>query len=250
MPERMIALNLEGKVALVTGGGRGIGKETAALLAGLGVKVAIFSNNQGENEWTAEEIWKKSGVDTLALTGDVGSEQDVEQAVQQTTAKLGAIDILINNAGMMSPFKPFHEVLIEEWDLIQKVNVRGAFLFSKMVVPQMMEKGSGSIVNISSIWGTRGGPDRSAYITSKFAVIGFTKALSEDLKPYNIRVNAVCPGPVNTKMMEALAPDVNKDNWLHPREIANVIVQLCLPTMSAISGAVIEAFGKGKPVGL
>jgi NAD(P)-dependent dehydrogenase (short-subunit alcohol dehydrogenase family) len=112
----------------------------------------------------------------------------------------------------------------------------------------MIEKRHGVIINLSSIWGTKGGPDRSAYIASKYACLGFSKALGEELKPYKIRVNAVCPGPVNTKMMDDF--DVNKDNWLHPLDLAHVIVDLCLPKSSAITATAIEAFGYGRPVNL
>ena len=114
---------------------------------------------------------------------------------------LGSVDILVNNAGTML-LKPFDETTIEEWDFVQNINSRAPYLFAREVVPSMKEKKDGVIVNISSIWGTKGGPDRSAYITSKYAVLGFTKALGEELKPYRVRVNAVCPGPVDTKMTD------------------------------------------------
>jgi 3-oxoacyl-[acyl-carrier protein] reductase len=242
-------LDLKDKVALVTGGGRGIGRETCILLAKQGAKVAIFSNNQSESKDTATYITEEGGGEAIALVGDVRSEDDVNRVVHETQEKLGSIDILINNAGVMS-LKPFCDMEIGEWDFIQDVNVRGVYLCTRAVVPQMMEKRNGVIINVSSIWGTKGGPDRSAYITSKYAVIGLTKALGEEFKPYKIRVNAVCPGPVDTKMMEDLAPDVNKENWLHPRDMAHVIVDLCLPKMVAITGATIEAFGSGRPVNL
>lgn len=240
-------MELKNKVAFVTGGSRGIGRETCILLAKHGAKVAVFSRSDSEE--TANYIKDVIGSEAIALHGDVRFENDVIKAVQQTEEKLGSIDILINNAGVMS-LKPFQETGIEEWDFIQNVNVRGPFLFAKVVVPKMIEKKDGVIINISSIWGTKGGPDRSAYITSKYAVIGFSKALGEELKPYRIRVNAVCPGPVDTKMMEDIAPDVNKDNWMRPIDLANVIVDLCLPKSRAITATAIEAFGYGRPVGL
>jgi NAD(P)-dependent dehydrogenase (short-subunit alcohol dehydrogenase family) len=242
-------LELKDKVALVTGGGRGIGRETCILLAKQGAKVAIFSDNESESKETAAYITEELGGAAIALTGDVRSEEDVNQAVQTTEESLGSIDILINNAGVML-LKPFHETTVKEWDFVQDVNVRGVFLCSRAVVPQMMAKKNGVIINLSSIWGTKGGPDRSAYIASKYAVIGFSKALGEELKPYKIRVNAVCPGPVDTKMMDDIAPDVNKDNWLHPIDLANVIVDLCLPKSAAVTATAIEAFGSGRPVNL
>jgi NAD(P)-dependent dehydrogenase (short-subunit alcohol dehydrogenase family) len=245
--ERVIFLELKNKVAFVTGGSRGIGRETCILLAKHGAKVAVFSLD--DSEGTATHINEVIGGEALALNGDVRFEEDVKKAVQQAEESLGSIDILINNAGVMS-LKSFPETEVEEWDFIQEVNVRGPFLFAKEVVPKMIEKKGGVIVNISSIWGTKGGPDRSAYITSKYAVIGFSKALGEELKPHRIRVNAVCPGPVDTQMMADIAPDVNKDNWMHPNDLANVIVDLCLPKSKAITATAIEAFGYGRPVGL
>jgi NAD(P)-dependent dehydrogenase (short-subunit alcohol dehydrogenase family) len=239
-------LDLKNRVALITGGGRGIGKETAILLARQGAKVAVFSNDKTEVEETAAYI-TGLGIPSIALYGDIRIDADVNRAIQETEAALGPIDILINNAGVMS-LKPFMETSTEDWDAIQDVNVRGLYLFTRGVVPKMAQKKEGIIVNISSIWGTKGGPNRSAYITSKYAVIGMTKALGEEFKPLNIRVNAVCPGPVDTKMMDDLAPNVDKSSWLHPEDIAEVIVDLCLPKMKAITGTAIEAFGFGRPV--
>lgn len=240
-------MELKDKVALVTGGGRGIGRETCILLAKQGAKVAVFSDNEFEGKETASYISDVVGGEAIALTGDVRSEEDINQAVQTTEESLGSIDILINNAGVML-LKPFHEMTVEEWDFVQDINIRGVYLCSRAVVPQMIEKRHGVIINLSSIWGTKGGPDRSAYIASKYACLGFSKALGEELKPYKIRVNAVCPGPVNTKMMDDF--DVNKDNWLHPIDLANVIVDLCLPKSAAITATAIEAFGYGRPVNL
>lgn len=245
----MRILILKDKVALVTGGGRGIGRETCILLAQHGAKVAVFSDNPSESMQTAFYISEVIGVEAIALIGDVRSEEDITKAVQETQERLGSIDILINNAGVML-LKPFNETTVEEWDFVQDVNIRGVFLFARAVVQQMIEKKNGVIINLSSIWGTKGGPDRSAYITSKYAVIGFSKALGEELKPYKIRVNAVCPGPVDTKMMEDIAPDVSKDNWLRPIDLANVIVDLCLPKSAAVTATAVEAFGSGRPVNL
>ncbi|MEC1520789.1 SDR family NAD(P)-dependent oxidoreductase [Neobacillus niacini] len=242
-------MELKNKVAFVTGGGRGIGRETCLLLAKQGAKVAVFSRSLAEISETAAYIREELAGEAIALAGDVRSDEDVNKAIQETVEKLGSIDILINNAGVML-LKPFDETSVEEWDFVQEINTRGVFLCANAVVPQMKEKRNGVIINVSSIWGTKGGPDRSAYITSKWAVIGFTKALGEELKPFNVRVNAVCPGPVDTKMMEDIAPDVNKDNWLQPIDMANVIVDMCLPKMKAVSATVIEAFGNGRPVNL
>lgn len=239
---------LTDKVAIVTGGGRGIGRETSILLASLGAKVAILSNEEQEIVETVEYIESHNG-QAIAVYCDILSESDITKAISTVKETLGDINILVNNAGCMI-IKPFLETSIEEWDNMQNVNVRGMYLITRAVVPDMIEKKEGSIINISSIWGLKGGPDRSAYITSKHAVIGFSKSLGEEFKQYNIRVNAVCPGPVDTKMMDDLAPNVNKDNWLHPVDIAHVIVDLCLPKSKAISATAVEAYGIGRPVNL
>jgi NAD(P)-dependent dehydrogenase (short-subunit alcohol dehydrogenase family) len=240
-------VELQGKVAFVTGGGRGIGRETCILLAKHGAKVAVFSRSQTEVAETANYIIEELGGEAIYVTGDACLEEDVKRAIQQTRYLLGSIDILVNNAGTML-LKPFDETTIEEWDFVQNINSRAPFLFAREVVPSMKEKKDGVIVNISSIWGTKGGPDRSAYITSKYAVLGFTKALGEELKPYRVRVNAVCPGPVDTKMTDDLGPNVNKEGWLQPIDIANIIVDLCLPKSVAVTATAIEAFGSGRPV--
>ena len=241
-------MKLKQQVALVTGGGRGIGKETSLLLAAEGAKVALFSDNEKEVQETAAFI-RKQGGEAIAIFGDVRSESAVNDAVKTTLDTFGRIDILVNNAGVMI-IKPFLETTVDEWNRIHDVNLNGVYLFCRAVIPHMMERKSGTIVNVSSIWGTKGGPDRSAYISSKFAVVGLTKALAEEFKTGGIRVNAVCPGPVRTKMMEDLAPDVNKDNWLAPSDIAHVIHFLCLPESKAMTGTVVEAFGHGRPVNL
>lgn len=241
-------MDLQNKVALVTGASRGIGKETAILLASHGASVAICARNQQDCDEVANYIKATFNTPVFAGVCDVGNEQDVKQFVEKSVEQLGPIDILINNAGTML-LKPFTETTTEEWTNMFDINVHAPFYFSKEVVAGMKERQSGAIVNIASIWGTKGGPDRSAYIASKHAIIGFSKALGEELKPYNVRVNAVCPGPVDTKMTDALGEGVNKTGWLQPIDVAYVIVDLVLPKNRAITASSVEAFGAGMPVG-
>lgn len=241
-------MDLQNKVALVTGASRGIGKETAILLASHGASVAICARNQQDCDEVVNYIKATFNTPVFAGVCDVGNEQDVKQFVEKSVEQLGPIDILINNAGTML-LKPFTETTTEEWTNMFEINVHAPFYFSKEVVAGMKERQSGAIVNIASIWGTKGGPDRSAYIASKHAIIGFSKALGEELKPYNVRVNAVCPGPVDTKMTDALGEGVNKTGWLQPIDVAYVIVDLVLPKNRAITASSVEAFGAGMPVG-
>ncbi|QCR32138.1 SDR family NAD(P)-dependent oxidoreductase [Lysinibacillus sp. SGAir0095] len=240
-------MELKGKVALVTGGGRGIGRETCLLLASYGADVAVCARSQAECEEVVQTIKTQYGTNAISVICDVGNLDEVKKCVAKTISELGQIDILINNAGVMS-LKPFVETSVEEWQWVQDINVNGAFYLCKEVIPEMITRKDGIIINIASIWGTKGGPNRSAYITSKHAIIGFTKALGEEMKPYGIRVNAVSPGPVDTKMMTDIAPDYDKSAWLKPIDIANVIVDLALPKSVAVTATTIEAFGKGQPV--
>ncbi|MGX9134824.1 SDR family NAD(P)-dependent oxidoreductase [Rummeliibacillus sp. JY-2-4R] len=241
-------MQLDGKVALVTGASRGIGKETAILLASHGARVAVCSRNEQECEEVVNLIQTTYGVDAMAVSCDVADEEEVKKVISQIKKKLGTIDILINNAGAML-LKPFTETSTEEWKKMFDVNVHGPFYLCQEVVEDMKEKREGAIINISSIWGTKGGPNRSAYIASKHAIIGFSKALGEELKPYGIRVNAVCPGPVDTQMTDALGENINKTGWLQPIDLANVITDLVLPKSKAITATSVEAFGAGMPVG-
>ncbi|SOC37818.1 SDR family NAD(P)-dependent oxidoreductase [Ureibacillus acetophenoni] len=240
-------MELKGKVALITGGGRGIGRETCLLLASHGADVAVCARSQSECEEVVQTIHEQYGTKAIAVLCDVGNKEEVKKCVEQVNEQLGKIDILINNAGVMC-LKPITETSIDEWQWVQDINVNGPFYLCKEVIPDMITKKDGVIINIASIWGTKGGPNRSAYITSKHAIIGFTKALGEEMKPYGIRVNAVSPGPVDTKMMADLAPNYDKSAWLKPIDIANIIVDLVLPKSIAITATTIEAFGKGQPV--
>lgn len=242
-------MELQGQVALITGAGRGIGKETAQLLAKQGAAIAVCALEEQQCIDVAMDIASKYGVKTMALTCDITDYAQVQQAVAKVKRHFGKIDLLINNAGGML-LKPFTEMSVEEWQWMQRINVDGAFYMCKEVVPHMIAAQSGCIINISSIWGTKGGPNRSAYITSKHAVIGFTKALGEELKPHRIRVNAVCPGPTNTQMTDDLGAGFNKDGWLEPIDIAHVIANLAMPQSRAVTATAVEAFGYGAPVGL
>lgn len=242
-------MELLGKVALVTGGGRGIGKETALLLASHGAKVAVCARSKTECTEVAEQIKASFGIEAIGVTCDVSDYKQVKETVDTVTEKLGPIDILINNAGAML-LAPFTETTPEKWIKMHDINVHGPYYFCYETVPSMKERRSGTIINVSSIWGTKGGPDRSAYISSKHAVIGFSKALGEELKPYGVRVNAVCPGPVDTKMIDDLGVDFVREGWLQAIDIAHVIVDLALPKSRAITATSVEAFGYGTPIGI
>ncbi|TSI08993.1 SDR family NAD(P)-dependent oxidoreductase [Lysinibacillus sp. BW-2-10] len=240
-------MELKGKVALVTGGGRGIGRETAILLASHGADVAVCARSKEECDEVVQTITGKYGTKAMTVLCDVGNVEEVKRTVKEVNDNLGKIDILINNAGVML-LKPFVETTVEEWNWVHDINLNAPFYFSKEIVPDMITKKDGVIINVGSIWSTKGGPNRNPYITSKHAIIGFTKALGEELKPNGIRVNAVCPGPVDTRMMHEIVPGLDTSSWLKPIDIANIIVDLVLPKSVAVTATSIEAFGAGQPV--
>lgn len=233
------------RVALVTGAARGIGREIALTLAQRGMAVGVC-DLAPEVAVTAAAV-RAVGVPAAAALADVSQPEDVARAVGELTAALGPVDVLVNNAGVFYN-KPLVDLSVAEWDHSFAVNVRGAFLFCKQVVPGMQARRSGLVINFSSIWGLRGGPDRIAYVASKHAVIGLTRGLAEECRPYRVRVNCVCPGPVDTEMNAGWQGD--KSDWLQPRHIADVVGFLCDPASDGITGAAIEAFGWGRPAGL
>jgi NAD(P)-dependent dehydrogenase (short-subunit alcohol dehydrogenase family) len=203
--------DLKGKVAIITGGGRGIGKFIATGLAEAGANVVIASRKVANCEKVAQEL-AKLGVKTLALKCDTGSEEDIANLVEATMKEFGRIDILVNNAGITWG-APTLEFPLDRWDKIFEVNVRGVWILSQKVANIMKEKGGGKIINISSIFGSRGsieeGHPAIAYNSSKAAIEVLTKNLAVKLARYNIYINCIAPGFFRTDMMEYIfKPDM------------------------------------------
>ena len=215
---------LEGKVVIVTGGGRGIGKATALFLAKEGADITIISRTQKELESTRGEI-EKFGVNCITVRGDVSKRADVERCIKETIQKFGRIDILINNAGILDVGE-FVDMKEESWRGIIEVNVNGLMMFTQQVLPHMIEKKSGVIVNVSSGAGKTGFEELAAYCASKFAVIGFTESLAQEVADKGVRVYAICPGSTDTKMWWdfASSPPAYK-----PEHVAKNILEMCLP---------------------
>lgn len=193
-------MDLKGTTAIVTGGARGIGRGIAYELAKEGVRVALadLPSVASDREETIAGI-KKLGSEAIAIDCDVRDFGQAQAMVQATIDAWGQVDILVNNAGVIKvgPVFMFGE---EDWDLIQDVNVKGTFLCSKAVAPHMMQRRKGRIVNLASMAGKTGRGGVSSYCASKFAVIGFTQALAEEMGQFDVTVNAVCPGEVDTAM--------------------------------------------------
>lgn len=206
--------DLTGKVAAVSGAGRGIGKAIALALARAGADVAVFSRTQAQFSATAAEIGSL-GRSVLGLQVDVSQAADVEAMVRAVLDRFGRLDIMVNNAGLNPSYARVEKVREEDYDLIMEVNVKGVFLCSQRVIPVMKEQGGGCIINIASAAGLVALYKCSAYAASKGAVIQLTRTMALELAPFNIRVNALCPGFVTTEMTENLLE--------HPREGERVL---------------------------
>ncbi len=192
---------VEGRVAVVTGGALGIGEGTARLLAREGAKVAVTDILDDEGRRVAEAIQAEGGT-ARYWRMDVGDEAEVARVMGEVVEAFGEIDVLVNNAGVLGVNKPTHETTEEEWDFVQKVNVKGVFFCTKHAVPSMKRAGRGSIINLSSIYGLVGAPDLPAYHASKGAVRLMTKTDAMLYAGDGIRVNSIHPGTIWTPMVE------------------------------------------------
>ena len=196
-------MKLVDRVALVTGAGRGIGRGIALSLAAEGARVAAADFDYQTATRTAAEIKEKGG-HAEAVAVDVTERDMVNSMVEHAMDCFGRIDILVNNAGIIT-YAPVEELTEKAWDDLMAVNVKGTFLCCQAVIRHMKEAGGGRIINVSSIAGKDGAPNLSHYSASKFAVLGFTKAIAKELAPYDITVNAVCPGIIYSSMWEYMS---------------------------------------------
>jgi NAD(P)-dependent dehydrogenase (short-subunit alcohol dehydrogenase family) len=190
-------MRLEGKIALITGGNEGIGKATALMFVKEGAKVAVT----GRRKEKLDEAVKESGGKIVAIQGDVSNEEDVKAAVDEFIKQFGRIDILFNNAGVLEAGTAV-TTSVQSWDKMIDINVKGMFLMTKEVLPHMQKQGAGVIINNGSVLSHIGCQNAVAYNTSKGAVLQFTKSLAVDHAKEGIRVNAICPGFIKTKMNE------------------------------------------------
>jgi len=215
--------DLTGKTALVTGGGTGIGKGIALALGKLGVKVAICGRRLNPLEKVVEEIIS-SGGEGFAIQGNVADENDVEKVVSATRNMYGAVDILINNAGIYRDGL-IAEHDIEAWDEVMEINLRGPFLFARAVLPEMQKQSYGHIINISSESGIEYLHAEGTYGISKHALNALNKFIQKENQGFNIRVDSICPGMVVTEMSENDAGLIH-ENCLYPEDIADLAVFL------------------------
>ncbi len=240
-----------GKVALVTGGGRGIGRAIALALADAGADVVPTSRTQSEIERVAGEI-ETRGRRTLVQTCDVSDPPQVEKLVRRVIDELGRVDVLVNAAAISPLWKRMEEVTEAEWDRIMNVNLRGAFLISREVGKAMLEQGSGSIVHIASIAGLKGVTHFGVYAVSKAGLIGLVRVLAREWAP-QVRVNAIAPGWVRTDMAKPVLehPEISKGllreiplgRFAEPEEIAPLAVYLASDASRFATGQVFVVDG-------
>lgn len=246
---------LEGKIVLVTGASSGIGRETAKVMASHGAKIVAVARREKELAETVDLIESAGGLATYAVT-DISVSSQVKRAVQHAVSTYGGLNAAFNNAGILEPAGHLHEIEDDAYDQIININLKGAFLSMKYEIGYMIENGGGSIVNDSSYMGLRGGTGRQpAYSASKHGVLGLTKAASRDYARKGIRVNAVCPGVIDTTMMHGLDHDgdpitrARMESWVPmnrygtPKEVGQVVAFLCSDSASYITGQAIPIDG-------
>ncbi|NLV77684.1 MAG: 3-oxoacyl-[acyl-carrier-protein] reductase [Tissierellia bacterium] len=238
------------KVALITGGTRGIGRAIALKLSEEGYNIAIsYINNNKKAQEVVDEI-EKNNVKALAIKADVSKEEEVNNMMKVINKELGNIDVLVNNAGITRD-NLLIRMKTEDWDQVIDTNLRGVFLCTKAVARGMMKKRYGKIVNIASIVGISGNAGQGNYSASKAGVIGFTRSIAKELGSRGINVNAVAPGFIETDMTQVLEDNI-KDEMLKsiplnragkPEDVANLVVFLCSEKADYITGQVIHVDG-------
>src|SRR5215212_6910208 len=235
-----------GKVAFVTGAGSGIGRATALAFAREGASVVVSDISEQNARDTALGI-EELGGGALALACGVTRTEDVKAALVQTVETFGHLDVAFNNAGVENEVKPMADVTEEEWDRIVAINLRGVFLCMKYEVPLMLEQGGGAIVNTSSGAGVKGFPGGAAYVAAKHGVVGLSKSAAFDYAASNIHINSICPGTMDTEMMQRFSGGTLEGRAAviaqepigrmgTPEEIAAAVLWLCSEAASFATG--------------
>lgn len=229
---------LEKKIAVITGGGRGIGRSIAIHFAREGADVALIARTAGQINQVAIEI-QDLGRNSLAVIANISDDREVSDTFKQIYKHFGQIDILVNNAGVELK-NPFAEMSVDEWDQTMSVNARGTVLCTKAVLPGMLKKKEGSIINIASGAGLRGLPGSAAYGASKAAIIALSFALADEIRDQGIRVNVICPGLIKTDMVDSTTFLAKSSNVLLPDDVAGTAVFVASKLSGQITGQVFS----------
>jgi NAD(P)-dependent dehydrogenase (short-subunit alcohol dehydrogenase family) len=245
-------MDFHGKVALITGGGNGIGRASALGFATRGAKVVVVDRDQAAGEATVG-ILRQQGAEALFVAADVTQSSDVQNYVKLALEKYGSIDCFYNNAGIEGSLAPTYQYDEDMFDRVMAVNVKGVFLGLRHVLPVMLKQGSGAVVNTASVAGLVASPGMPAYVASKHAVIGLTKTAAGEVARAGVRVNCVCPGPIDTRMIHSLESMLNPDDpksvenryqanipigrYGTAEEVANLVIFLSSDLASNITGA-------------
>jgi len=216
-------MRFKGEVALITGGGTGIGREIARLLARDGASVAVCGRTAATLEETARLA--ATGGKAKAFPCDITRPEQVARLVQQVEESFGPVSILVNNAGI-ARFAPLWQLSVEDYDAMMDVNVKGAFLCSRAVIPGMIERKRGRILNVASVAGVRPYPNQGGYVASKHAILGLSKVMALELQPHGIQVQTLSPGGVDTPLSRGSRNDVDFSDWMRPEEVAEAAIFL------------------------
>jgi 3-oxoacyl-[acyl-carrier protein] reductase len=243
-------IDLKGKVAVITGSARGIGRSVAEKLAQAGASIVITDILTEIGEKTAEEISKKYGVETIFVPGNVVSMESMVELASKTLEKFGKIDILVNNAGITRDTL-FMRMKEEDFDLVLNINLKGTYNCTQAFFKSMIKKRSGSIINMASVVGIMGNAGQVNYSASKAGMIGMTKSLAREVGKRNIRVNAVAPGYIQSEMTDILSEEVKEEFAKNipmgamgtPEDIANTVLFLASDLSSYITGQTISVNG-------
>ena len=210
--------SIENQVAVVTGAGRGIGRAIAIELGKLGAQVVLAARSRTELEETARAIGAKASV----YPTDVRKKDQLQRLFEQTALTLGPMDILVNAAGI-GIFGPVSNFKDEDFETLVATNLRGIFFTSRFVLPSMMERKRGHIINIASIAGKVGSANRAVYCASKFGVVGFTESLAEEVRQYGIRASVICPGSTDTRFSPSETSGKSRERMLRPEDVAHAV---------------------------
>ena len=210
--------SIENQIAVVTGAGRGIGRAIAIELGKLGAQVVLAARSRTELEDTARSIGAKASV----MPADVRHKNDVQRLFEQVASALGPVDILVNAAGL-GIFGPVADFKDEDFETLIETNLRGIFFTSRFVLPSMIDRKRGHIINIASIAGKVGSANRAVYCASKFGVVGFTESLAEEVRQYGIRASVICPGSTDTRFSSAEISEKSRARMLRPEDVAHAV---------------------------